>query len=57
MTSKAPVKKEYDIPIIKPEEIPKELPAGVPAPEYIPWEREVFPVKSPVRVPEEVKRR
>ena len=47
MTTTAPIKKEYDIPIIKPMRIPTEpqrLNPGVPAP--------VFPM--PVKVPERV---
>jgi len=45
MSTSAPVKKEYDIPIIKPMRIPKELPApGVPAPVIV----------NPVKVPERV---
>ena len=44
MSTSAPVKKVTDIPIIEPVEIPRELPAGVPAPMI------VFPIRVPERV-------
>ena len=44
MSTSAPIKREYDIPIIKPIRIPRELPAGVPAPIIV----------RPVRVPERI---
>lgn len=48
MSTSAPVKKEYDIPIVKPMVVPRELPA--PDPErWVPVVT-VAPVKVPVRV-------
>ena len=53
MSTSAPIKREYDIPIIiiKPKREPLELPA--PTPER--WIPSVFPVRvEPMRVPESV---
>lgn len=48
MSTSAPVKKGYDIPIVKPEEAPRRLNPGVPAPMV------VNPTRVPERVPEMV---
>ena len=46
MSTSAPIKREYDIPIVKPRRELLELPGGVPAPNIV----------VPVRVPERVRR-
>ena len=45
MSTSAPVKKEHDIPIIKPEEEPRRLNPGIAVPNIV----------MPVRVPEKVR--
>ena len=52
MSTSTPIKKEYDIPIVKPVEIPEEprrLNPGVPAPMYVPWGVESVPERVPAR--------
>jgi len=44
MSTTAPVKREYDIPIVKPEEAPRRLNPGIAVPDIV----------MPVRVPEYV---
>ena len=50
MSTSAPIKREYDIPIIRPKREPLVLPAGVPAPVI------VWPVREPVWEPVRVRR-
>lgn len=46
VSTSAPIKKVHDIPIVKPQRVPKELPVGVP----------VVPFTIPITVPERVRR-